>query len=124
MPRCQRGPGARVRKILNFAPERERYCAEDAYERSHVVPARYFAQIKEGEDHEDYQRYDFLNDLELVGGEFSVADSICWNLEAIFRKRDQPAHDNHQYQRPVSEPQVTVPGNRHEGVRAEEQRNG
>ena len=124
MPRCQRGSGARVLKILNFSPERERYCAEDAYERSHVVPSRHFSQIKEGEDREDYQRNDFLDDLELVGGEFSVADSICGNLKAIFRKRDQPAHDDYQHQRPVSEPQMAVPGNRHEGIRAEQQRNG
>jgi hypothetical protein len=111
-------------KFLNFAPEREPYRAKDAYERSHVVPSRHFSQVKEGEDREDYQRHDLLDDLELVGGEFSIANPICGNLKAIFRKRYQPAHDDHQHQRPIPEPQMSVPRNRHKGVRAEEQRNG
>ncbi len=70
--------------------------AQDAGERYDIVPARHFSQIDIGKNSEDYQGHDLLNDLELVGRERSIADTICWNLKAVLGKSDQPAHENNE----------------------------
>src|SRR5271163_945224 len=89
--------------LLNFSPKSEPDRSKDERERHDIVPAQSLSQIDVGEDGEHHQCDDFLDDLELVRGKLAVADSIRRHLEAVFQKRDQPAHHDDQNQRPVSE---------------------
>src|SRR5260370_29240699 len=81
---------------LNSSPESESDCAHDTHERCDIVPPRRFSQIGISKNREHDQRYDLLNDLQLVRGELRVPDPICRNLKAVLGKRNQPAHDNDQ----------------------------
>jgi hypothetical protein len=45
-------------------------------------------------------------------------------LEAILEESNQPAHDNHSYQRRLSVLQVAVPGDRHKNIGANEKEDG
>ena len=59
-----------------------------------VIPAQVRAEIEGGEDTEDGERDDFLNHLELDGGEAAVADAVCGNLKAILKEGDTPADED------------------------------
>jgi len=89
-----------------------------------VVPAGAFAEIEPGKDDEDAERDDLLNNFQLERGEFAVADAVCWNLKTVFGKCNQPTHNDSGEQRGFPVSQVTVPGHRHEDVRANEEQDG
>jgi hypothetical protein len=59
-----------------------------------VVPFDVFTEIPPGEYDEDAERDHFLDDFQLKCREFAVADAVCRDLEAVFRERDQPTHDD------------------------------
>ena len=87
-----------------------------------------------GEDGEDDERHHFLNDLELhqregaaIAGE---ADAVGRNLARILEERDAPREEDDGKQGPMGgnlhllQLQVPVPGEGHEDVGDDEQKNG
>ncbi len=81
-------------------------------------------EVEEGEDSEDRQRNDLLDDFELEKGELAVADAVGWDLEAVFEEGDEPADDDDGQQRGVAVLEVAVPGDGHEDVGADEEKDG
>ncbi len=53
-----------------------------------------------------------------------MAPPVSWYLEAVFRKRDEPAYGNDQEKGEVFESQVAIPGSGHEQVGDTEQDHG
>ena len=81
-----------------------------------MVPFEAFPEIPPRENDEHAERDDLLDDLQLKRGEFSIADAIRGDLEAIFGEGDQPAHDDRGHKRGLAVFQVTVPSESHEDV--------
>jgi len=81
-----------------------------------VVPAQVLAEIERDEDTEDDERNDFLNYLELHGGEAVCADAIGRDLEAVFEQGNAPTDQDDLPERLVAKAEVTVPGEGHEDV--------
>jgi len=87
-----------------------------------------------GHDGEDDERDALLDDLELHEAEGTAvaleADAVGRHLAAIFKESDAPRENDDAQQGPIGrdarllQPQVTVPGQRHEDVAAEKQQNG
>lgn len=89
-----------------------------------MVPLHALAKIHPGKYDEDAKRDDFLDDFELIGGEFAVADAVGGHLKAIFGKRNQPAHDDGQDERRLAIFKVPIPGDGHERVGANQEQDG
>src|SRR5215469_15983287 len=85
-----------------------------------MVPADVLAQIDPGERDKNAQSDHFLNNFQLKRGEFSIAYAVRGNLKAIFQECNQPAHHDHGYEWRLFVLQMTVPGYRHEYVRADQ----
>ena len=73
-------------------------------------------EVERDEDAEDDECDDFLNHLELDGAEVTGTDAVSAHLEAIFEESDHPAHEDDLPQGFATEPEVSVPGERHEDV--------
>jgi hypothetical protein len=74
------------------------------------------AKIIGNEDAENDQSNDFLNHLELDRAKVACADAIGGHLEAILKKGDHPAYNDHLPQRFLAESEMSVPRKRHEDV--------
>ncbi len=98
--------------------------AKDAHERRDVVPTNSLAQVGEREDRENRERDDFLDDLQLGGGEVGVALAIGGNHQAILEEGDAPARQRDESQQCALELQMPIPNESHEDVRADEQQDG
>jgi hypothetical protein len=114
----------RCMKELKFAPEAKNHGSYDEKERDDVIPPHVFAQIDPRKRYEHAKCDHFLDDLQLKSRELAVADSVRGNLEAIFEEGDQPAHDNHSDERRLFVLQMTVPGDRHKNIGANEKEDG
>ena len=68
------------------------------------VEAEAFLHVEHGERHEDGERDDFLDDLELGERERAVADAVRGHLEQVFEQRDAPADDGNPPQNRVFAP--------------------
>ena len=104
-------------------PERERHRREQARERRRVVPPEFFVQIKNRKNHEDRERDNFLDDLQLRGGIDRVAPAVRGNHQDVFKKRDAPARKDDERQRLALEFQMAIPRERHEDIRDGQQHN-
>ena len=100
-----------------------------------MVPVDGFALEDEGDDEgEDRQGDDLLDDLELHQGEGAAVDGgahpVGRNHEDILEKSQAPGGEDNQDQRPVTADihlrklELSVPGERHENVRNDEQQDG
>lgn len=96
--------------------EDEEDCKADAGKASGVIPAKLFAEIGHGEDCEDSERDNFLNSFELRCAEFERANTIGWDLEAVFEKSDSPAGKDDFPEGFAAVLEMTVPGESHEDV--------
>jgi hypothetical protein len=88
-----------------------------APECSHMVPADRLAQAKCGE-HRNGD--DFPNHLQLRARLIRVADAIGGNSEAILKVGDVPSSPLSRPQRHSRKAQLTIPGEDHEPIRAEQ----
>jgi hypothetical protein len=89
-----------------------------------MIPFHTFTEIPPRKDNEHAKRDHLLNDFQLKRREFSIADTICGNLETVFSKRDQPTHHDYKEKWGLSVFQVTVPSNGHEDVRTNQKQDG
>jgi len=94
----------------------EKYRQADACEACGVIPAKFFAEVGNGEDGENGEGNDFLDGLELGGVEFIGTDAIRRHLKAVFEESDAPTGENNFPERFASVFQVTVPGKGHKDV--------
>ncbi len=92
-----------------------------------VIPVQRFALEKHGGEYgEDYQRYYFLDDLQLHQRKRAAvadeADAIGWNLKRILGKSYHPREKDDGVERPVGNNlqflkfQVTIPRKGHEDI--------
>jgi hypothetical protein len=114
----------RCMKELQLAPEAKNHGSYDEKERDHMIPPHVLAQIDPCKRYEHAKRDYFLDDLQLKRRELAVADAICGNLKTIFKEGDQPAHDDHSDEGRLPVLQMTVPGDRHKNIRANEKEDG
>src|SRR5206468_6619065 len=75
------------------APEHEVDRSAHAERSPEIVEPHWFLHIERGEGHEDAQRDDFLEDLELAELQLGVADAVGGHLEQVLEQRDPPAHE-------------------------------
>ena len=94
--------------------------AEQAESRPQKIEGDRLPHVDDGERHEDAQRDDLLNDLQLRERHHPVAQSIGGNLQEILEQRDSPAENRGNIPRTIGKiAKVRVPRNRHEEVRAD-----
>src|ERR1700722_7363990 len=86
-----------------------------------MIPFDCSVQIRNREHHEDDQRDDFLDRLQLRRTVDGVADAVAGNLQAVLEERDAPAYENDDPQRTIGEFQVAVPREGHKDVRSDQQ---
>jgi hypothetical protein len=89
-----------------------------------MVPSDFFTEVNPREHDENAKRDDFLDDFQLKGREFAVADAVRWDLEAVLEERDHPAHDDNGQQGNLPEFQVTVPCNGHKNIGTDQKKDG
>src|SRR6266852_168453 len=89
-----------------------------------MIPFDPFAKVRPRENDEYAKRDDLLDDFQLIRCEFTIADAIRRNLKTVFGERDYPTHNDYSEERNLTIFQVTVPGNRHKDVRANQKENG
>src|SRR5260221_11771174 len=92
----------------------EKYRKADASEARGVIPAEFFAEVGNRKDGEDGEGEDFLDGLELGGGEFIGTDAIRRHLKTVFEESDAPTSEINFLERLAAEFQWAVPGRRHE----------
>src|ERR1039457_1263683 len=102
----------------------ERGHAEKA-ERHEIIPRKLLLQKRGREDNEDDDRYNLLNNLELVAREVAIAEAIRRHRQAVFEQRDSPRNQDRLPERPaVTVFQVPVPGEGHEYIRQSQHKDG
>src|ERR1035441_311284 len=102
----------------------ERGHAEKA-ERHQIIPREFLLQKRGREDNEDDDRYNLLNNLELVAREVAIAEAIRRHRQAVFEQRDYPRNQDRLPERPaVTVFQVPVPGEGHEDIRQGQHKDG
>ena len=104
--------------------EHEERSGDEAAEGYAMVPAQVISEVVDGEDSEDGEGDDLLDDLELVGREGAGADAIGGDLEAVLEEGDGPADEDDLPERDLAVLEVSVPGEGHEDVGADEQKDG
>jgi hypothetical protein len=97
---------------------------DDARKADAVIPAEFFAEIKDGKHGEHRQSDHFLDGFELRAVEFVGSDAVCGHLKAVFEKSNAPAGDDDLPERSTTEFQMTVPGKGHKDVGKGEEKNG
>ena len=90
----------------------------------HIIPLEFLAQKEHGKNHEYGQGQDFLNGFQFSGAKITVAETVGRHLQAVFKKGDEPADDNHPAQAYGGVFKVSVPGDGHENVGKQEQADG
>lgn len=110
-------------------------CHDETHAGGEVVP---FECLALEEDHceegEDDEGDDFLDDFQLDEGEGTAvaleAEAVAGDLQGVFEECHAPGDEDDAYQRPVVDEfhflefEVTVPGEGHEDVGADEQQDG
>ena len=96
--------------------EHEKYGAYQAQTGEKKVQSQLFLHVKNGEKGENDHRDDFLHDFELTDGVEFVAHAVCRNLNAVFKKRYSPTHQDYQKNRLVLDLQMPVPRKTHENI--------
>ena len=81
-----------------------------------MIPAQMLAEVEGDEDAEDDQGDDFLNHLELDGGEAVGAKAIGRDLEAVLKEGNRPTDEDDLPERLMAKAEVAVPGKGHEDV--------
>src|ERR1700757_1394076 len=109
---------------LEFAPEAKYHGSYDEQKRDHMIPSQMLAKIDPRKRDEHAKRDHFLDDLQLKRSELTIANAVRGDLEAILEESNQPAHDNHCYQRRLFVLQVAVPSDRHKNIGANEKEDG
>ena len=110
---------------LFLLSEDEEDGATEAERRPDEVKTEFLPHVNQGERHEDGERDDLLHDLQLGERERvrpGVADAVRRHLQQVLKECYPPADDG-------GDPpglflqvlQVSVPGERHEAVRADEE---
>src|ERR1041385_563515 len=118
------GGAARDRDPWSSA-EQEEDCAAETKSRPQVVQPHRLFHVEDRERDEDAQRDHLLDDLELAELERGMADAVRWDLKQILEQRDAPAHERGDDPGPLAEiSQVRIPGERHEDVGTDEQKDG
>lgn len=102
--------------------EHEECTADEADEGCGVVPVQFVSKVVDGKDSEDREGNDLLDNLELRGGKGVRADAIGGHLEAVLKESYGPGDDDHLPQRGVAVLEVTIPGEGHEDVGADEKK--
>ncbi len=80
--------------------------------------------LKFGKGNEDNERNDLLEDLQLIGSEFAVAEAIAGNLEAVLREGYEPTDEDDTPEITAAVFEVAVPSDGHEEVGAQQQEDG
>src|SRR5690242_1137910 len=93
-------------------------------EADRMIPAERLLQIDQREAREDDERDHLLHGLELRRRIDRIAIAIRRNREAVFDERDAPACEDHADERDFLEAQMSVPGDGHEQVGADQQKDG
>jgi len=75
--------------------------ADFSIEKSGIIPADLFFQIKDRKNAKDSKDDNFLDGLELRDGEHPAADTVGRHLETIFRENDQPADQDGEHERGI-----------------------
>jgi hypothetical protein len=104
--------------------ENKKHRQSDARKARGVIPFYFFVEIQHRENGKDRERDDLLNGLELRRAEFIGANAVRRNLEAVLKKSDSPAHQDHFPESGGAVLQVAIPGKSHEDVRNGQQDNG
>ena len=89
-----------------------------------MIPTNFLVKIEKREHAKNRERDDFLDDLKLQRRIDRTAPAVGRHLEAVFKQRDAPAHEDDDEQRLVLELQMAIPRERHENVRASQQHDG
>src|SRR5476649_396796 len=98
--------------------------AEDQREAHRVVQGQPLAEIEDREEGEHDQRDHLLHGLEFGSAVDGVPPAVGGHGQAIFEEGDAPARQDHQPQRTVGELEVPVPGEGHEDIGEQQQRDG
>ena len=110
--------------VSSLAEDKEDSAAE-AERGPDEVEAEFLAHEEHGERHEDGERDDLLHDLQLGERERGVADAVRGHLQQLLEERNAPADDGGEPPRFAGHVfQVSIPGERHEAVRADEEEDG
>src|ERR1035437_2028411 len=101
----------------------------DEQEAHGVIPGEFFLEHEPGEADEDHQRDALLDDLELITAETAaeIARAVRRHHQAVFEKGDAPRSQNDEEERFALQPlelQLPIPGEGHEDVGADEEKNG
>ena len=89
-----------------------------------MIPSNPLAKIEDRKSGEDRERDDFLDDLELRRRIKRVAPAIRRHHQDVFKERNAPACEDDRHERFAFEFQMPIPRERHEDIRAEQQRDG
>lgn len=97
---------------------------EDTEEGGDMIPARFFAEVEQGEATKNCEGDHLLDDFELGGAVEVVAPSVRGDHEDIFKERDPPTHQDGLPKRGSFELEMTVPSEGHEYVGADQEQDG
>jgi hypothetical protein len=89
--------------------------------RDGIVPPKRFVKVELREYNENDERDYFLNDFQLIAAELAKTHPIRGYLKTILPKRDQPAEHYGDSERRRAVLEMSIPRERHERVRDEEQ---
>src|SRR5450631_844212 len=123
----------RMWRCMPCASPRGRLALEDeidgahhAHRRPQVVPLEALAHVEHREGHEHGEGDDLLHDLQLRKRDAALeADAVCRDLQQVLEKGDAPARRRgHVPSGRLQVLQMPVPGERHEHVGCDEERDG
>jgi hypothetical protein len=98
--------------------ENEIDCTDEAEPGPEKIQLRFFLHIKNGKNDKNHKRNHFLNNLKLSQTEELIAGSIRWNLKAVFKEGNTPAHQYGDIQGfVVHRLKMPVPGKAHKDIR-------
>src|ERR1700759_4843176 len=117
---CTATPSSRRRPCSNLVEHEERAGHQTA-ERGRMVPVQPVAKIEHAEHAKHAQRDHFLDHLQLIRRKRLRANPVRRHLQAVLKKRNRPAHQDHLPQRHTAILQVSVPRERHKDVRPNQQ---
>ena len=97
-------------------PEDHSYSGDDQCEAGQIIPPQRLFQVQDREDREHRQGNDFLDRLQLGGGEFVRADAVSGHLETVFEECNHPTDNDNLPECDLAELEVSIPGECHEDV--------
>src|ERR1035437_9416886 len=90
-----------------------------------MIPCEFLLQEEDGESDEDGDGNDLLNDLELESREMDIAEASRRHRQAVFEQRNPPRNQDRLPERPiVAIFQVPIPGEGHEDIGQNQQKEG